>query len=240
VLAIDADALSKRYGARLAVNGVSFSVERGTIFGFLGPNGSGKSTTVRMLCGLVMPTSGSARVDGRDPRRSSNALRHAIGYMAQGFALYADLTCDENLEFCARAHAMPAATARERKRLVGSLTGIERYASIRAGQLSGGWQRRLALAAALLHDPSTLFLDEPTGGVDPVARNDLWDLFDDLARDGKTLFVTTHDIGEAERCTRLGYMLDGDLLAIGTVDELRGNSGTLEAGLVSLVRRCRT
>lgn len=193
----------------------------------LGPNGSGKSTTVKMFCGLVSPSNGEARVRGR------------VGYMAQGFALYSDLTCEENLEFFARAFRLPRSRARERKRDVARLTGIERHYDKRAGHLSGGWQRRLALAVALVHDPDVLFLDEPTAGVDPVARRELWDVFYALARDGKTFFVTTHDMDEARRCSRIGYLLDGSLLALGSAEDLQTQTATssLEDALVTLVRK---
>ncbi len=238
-LAIESEALTKRYGPNVAVDGISFTVERGSLFGFLGPNGSGKSTTVKMLCGLLAPSAGKARVDGLDPMGSAKQLHRRIGYMAQGFALYPDLSCAENLEFCARAQGLKLQDARESKERVAELTGVARYDRIRAGRLSGGWQHRLALAAALIHDPEVLFLDEPTSGVDPVARRELWDLFAAMAHKGKTFFITTHDLDEAQRCSRIGYVLDGSLLACGSVDELRGGERTLEDGLVALVRRSR-
>ncbi len=234
--AIEAEALTKRYGTNVAVDEISFTVERGSLFGFLGPNGSGKSTTVKMLCGLIAPSSGRARVGGLDPMTSTKLLHRRIGYMAQGFALYPDLSCAENLEFYARAQGLKPNVARERKDRVAQITGIERYYGERAGRLSGGWQRRLALAAALLHDPHVLFLDEPTSGVDPVARRELWELFAAMAREGTTFFITTHDMDEAQRCARIGYVLDGTLLACGSADELRNGNETLEDGLVALVR----
>lgn len=209
------------------MDALTLAVGRGTLFALLGPNGSGKSTTVKMFCGLLAPSEGQARVDGR------------VGYMAQGFALYPDLTCEENLEFFARAFRLPRHHAQLRKREVAHLTGIERYYTRRAGHLSGGWQRRLALAVALVHDPDVLFLDEPTAGVDPVARRDLWAIFYALARGGKTFFVTTHDMDEARRCSRIGYLLDGSLLALGTAEELQNQtkSPSLEDALVTLVRQ---
>jgi ABC-2 type transport system ATP-binding protein len=236
--AIEAQSLTKSYGPLRAVDDVSFAVARGEIFGFLGPNGSGKSTTVRMLCGLITPTSGKAFVDGLDVERTGRRIGLRIGYMAQGFALYDDLTCDENLEFCARAYGLNRERARRRKSEVMALTGVERYRDRRAAQLSGGWQRRLGLAAALLHDPKVLFLDEPTSGVDPVARHDLWVLFAELAADGITFFITTHDVDEAKRCSRVAYISDGRLLACGSVEDLchDGDARSLEASLVSLVR----
>jgi ABC-type multidrug transport system ATPase subunit len=239
MLAIESNELTKRYGAHTVVEGVSFAVSRGQIFGFLGPNGSGKSTTVKMLCGLLSPTSGTARVDGLDVERNGKTVRRRIGYMAQGFALYHDLTCNENLEFYARAYGLEHEYAKARKRRVIALTGLEKHLEQRAGNLSGGWQRRLGLAAALLHDPPVVFLDEPTSGVDPVARRELWEIFGELAAEGKTFFVTTHDMDEAERCTRLAYILDGVLLACGAIGELCASAPTLEDALVALVRRAK-
>ena len=219
--AIRADKLTKRYGERNVVDGVSFAIARGGIFGFLGPNGSGKSTTIKMLCGLVMPTSGAAQIDGLDVVRDSSEVRRRIGYMAQGFAMYTDLTVDENMEFYARAYELPRERRAERKASVGELTGIKEFLQTRAGVLSGGWQRRLALACALLHDPPIVFLDEPTAGIDPVARRELWDLLFRLAEAGKTFFVTTHYMDEAERCSDVAYIFDGKLIAYGSGDELR-------------------
>ncbi len=236
--AIEADALTKRYGAQTVVDGVSFKVPHGSIFGFLGPNGSGKSTTVKMLCGLVSASSGDARIDGLEVAKNRKAVHHRIGYMAQGFALYHDLSCEENLEFCARAHGLSRQRTRTRVREAIALTGMTPHLRQRAGKLSGGWQRRLGLAAALLHDPPILFLDEPTSGVDPVARRELWSLFAELAAAGKTFFITTHDMNEAERCDRIAYILDGVLLACATAGELC-KTGSLEDALVALVREAR-
>lgn len=229
--AIEANGLTKRYGTRIAVDGLNLAVERGTIFGFLGPNGSGKSTTVRMLCGLVRPSGGDARIEGLDVVAAGNVLRRRVGYMAQGFSLYRDLTAAENLEFFARAYGLQRDRAVERKRDAVALTGIEPHLGVRADHLSGGWQRRLALAVALLHDPAVMFLDEPTAGVDPVARRELWEVFFGLAERGKTFFVTTHDMNEAQRCSKIGYLLDGKLLAT-----LRP-SASLEDELIALVRK---
>ncbi len=244
--AIEASSLTKHYGTRTAVNGVSFSVERGSIFGFLGPNGSGKSTTVKMLCGLVAPSEGHARVDGIAVATDGKTVRRHIGYMAQGFTLYGDLTSEENLQFFARAYGMPRARARERMAEVVAWTGIAPHLRQRADRLSGGWQRRLALAAALLHDPPIVFLDEPTSGIDPVARYELWDLLLRLAAGGKTFFVTTHAMDEARRCARLAYILDGELLACGSIDDFRRAAGgaesmpSLEQAIVTLVRRAES
>ncbi len=217
--AIDILGLTKKYGEHTVVNNIKFSVEAGTIFGFLGPNGSGKTTTIKMLCGLVKPTAGSATVAGFDIEKQSLEVRRSIGYMAQGFSLYGDLTVDENLEFYARAYGVNQHRA-DRKQRVIDIVGIQSYRSYLASALSGGWQRRLALACALLHDPAIVFLDEPTAGIDPVARRDLWDLLFQLTAQGKTFFVTTHYMDEAERCSSLAYIYNGDVLAQGSPSEI--------------------
>jgi ABC-type multidrug transport system ATPase subunit len=229
---ISADRLTKRYGDRAVVRDLSFSVDPGTIFGFLGPNGSGKSTTIKMLCGLVRPTSGGGTVAGFDIERDDDGVRRSIGYVSQSFALYEELTVQQNLEFYGRAYGLDAQRRTKRKKAVIDLTGLERYADTLARHLSGGWKQRLALATALLHEPRVLFLDEPTAGIDPVARRELWDLLFKLAGDGATLFVTTHYMDEAERCSRLGYIYDGDLIALGTLDELRALPGIVPPGTV--------
>lgn len=213
--AIVIEALTKRFGDRDVVDRLSLTVDAGSIFGFLGPNGSGKSTTIKMLCGLLRPTSGAARVAGHDVATQSDLVRRSIGYMAQGFTLYGDLTVDENLEFFARAYGLGRA-GEARKREVIEIVGIGAYANYLAARLSGGWQRRLALAAALIHDPPVVFLDEPTSGIDPVARRNLWDLLFRLTAAGKTFFVTTHYMDEAERCGSLAYIFNGRLLASGS------------------------
>jgi ABC-type multidrug transport system ATPase subunit len=227
---ISAEGLTKKYGDRTVVRALSLSVDAGTVFGFLGPNGSGKSTTIKMLCGLVRPTSGKGSVAGFDIEREDDGVRQSIGYVSQSFALYEDLTVEQNLEFYGRAYGLEAERRAQRKRAVIELTGLSRYADTLAHNLSGGWKQRLALASALLHEPRVLFLDEPTAGIDPVARRELWDLLFKLASDGATLFVTTHYMDEAERCTRLGYIYDGDLIALGTLAELRVLPGVAQPG----------
>jgi ABC-type multidrug transport system ATPase subunit len=227
--AIVLDRLTKRFGTHAAVDGLSLSVEPGSIFGFLGPNGSGKSTTIKMLCGLLRPSSGDAHIDGHDVITQTDLVRRSIGYMAQGFALYGDLTVDENLEFFARAYGLGHAIP-ERKREVIEIVGIGAYRNFLAATLSGGWQRRLALAAALIHDPPVVFLDEPTSGIDPVARRNLWDLLFRLTAAGKTFFVTTHYMDEAERCSSLAYIFDGKLLASGSPDAIRSLAVVTPAG----------
>jgi ABC-type multidrug transport system ATPase subunit len=230
--AIVADNLTKRYGDQTVVRDLSFAVKRGSIFGFLGPNGSGKSTTIKMLCGLVRPNGGQATVAGFDVERQGYEVRTAIGYMSQQFSLYGDLTVAENLEFYGRAYNLDKTRRERRKREVTDLAGIGRYSDRLANQLSGGWKQRLALATAFLHEPNVMFLDEPTAGIDPVARRDLWDLLFKLAERGVTLFVTTHYMDEAERCSRVGYIFNGELIALGTLDELRRLPGVQPSGTV--------
>jgi ABC-type multidrug transport system ATPase subunit len=215
------DGLTKYYGSLLAVDEVTFAVKAGSIFGLLGPNGSGKSTTIKMLCGLLLPTSGSAYIDGLNVVSKTREIRWHIGYMAQAYTMYGDLTAAENLEFFGRAYRLSPKKRRERTRDVVALAGIEPFLNVRCSLLSGGWQRRLALASALLHDPPIIFLDEPTAGIDPVARRELWDLFFRLAENGKTFLVTTHHMDEAERCSEVGYIYNGKLIACGTNAALR-------------------
>jgi ABC-type multidrug transport system ATPase subunit len=224
--------LAKRFGSFVAVRDLNLTIRQGSIFGFLGPNGSGKSTTIKMLCGLYEPSSGTASVNGYDVVRQGDLVRRSIGYMSQSFSLYGDLTVDENLEFYGRAYELDVARRERRAADVIALTGLGPYRARLASQLSGGWKQRLALACAFLHEPRVLFLDEPTAGIDPVARRDLWDLLFTLAGQGVTLFVTTHYMDEAERCSALGYIFEGDLIAFGTIDELRRLPGVDPVGTV--------
>jgi ABC-2 type transport system ATP-binding protein len=219
--AVECDKLSKAFGKFVAVDRVSLTVNRGEIFGFLGPNGAGKSTTIRILCGLLAPTSGRALVAGYDVAKEPETVRANIGYMSQKFSLYDDLRVEENLDFFAGVYGVPRERREERKEYALRMAGLlDRRADL-TRLLPGGWKQRLALGCAVLHEPPILFLDEPTSGVDPIARRGFWDLIYQLSEAGHTIFVTTHYMDEAEYCHRLALMYRGKVIALGAPEQLK-------------------
>ena len=213
--------LTRRFGSFTAVDRVSFEVQEGEILGYLGANGAGKSTTIRMLCGLLEPTAGTAVVAGVDVGRDPRKVKRLIGYMSQKFSLYLDLTAMENLDFFGGAQGLAGRRLKARSQAVLEQVGLYEHRDARTGDLPGGWRQRLALACAILHEPKLLFLDEPTAGVDPVSRRSFWQLVRDLVRQGTTVLVTTHYMDEAEYCDRVGLMVDGRLAALDTPAALK-------------------
>jgi ABC-2 type transport system ATP-binding protein len=220
-VAVEIRELSKHFGAFKAVDRVSLSVNEGEIFGFLGANGAGKSTTIRMLCGLLAPTSGTGLVLGTDVGKDPEGVKRKIGYMSQRFSLYDDLTVGQNLRFFGGVYGLHGAPARERKAWAVRTAGLEGKEGRLTGELPGGWKQRLALACAVMHQPRVVFLDEPTSGVDPISRRRFWRLIDEMSAEGITVFVTTHYLDEAEYCHRLALIHAGRLVALGTVSELK-------------------
>lgn len=219
--AIEVRGLTRRFGPFVAVDNISFDVRRGEIFGFLGSNGAGKSTTIRMLCGLLKPSSGSATVSGIDVTANPEAVKRRIGYMSQRFSLYEALTVDQNIRFFGGIYGLDPARQAERRRFVIEMAGLAGRERALARDLPGGWRQRLALGCAILHEPSILFLDEPTGGVDPLSRRQFWRLIDVLSQSGVTVLVTTHYLDEAERCHRVALIHGGRLATIGTTREVK-------------------
>jgi ABC-2 type transport system ATP-binding protein len=219
--AVEVRDLERRFGDFTAVDRVSFSVSAGEVFGFLGPNGAGKSTTIRMLCGILAPTSGGGSVAGFDILTQAERIKSHIGYMSQRFSLYEDLTVEENIDFYSGIYRIPAARKAERKQWVIEMAGLREHRASRTKTLSTGWKQRLALGCAILHEPPVIFLDEPTSGVDPVSRRRFWDLIYDLAGGGVTVFVTTHYMDEAEYCDRVGLIYRGKLIALDSPQGLK-------------------
>ena len=213
--------LTRRFGAFTAVDRISFTVERGEIFGFLGANGAGKSTTIRMMCGLLTPTSGTATVDGVDVSRDPEEVKRRIGYMSQKFSLYEALTVEQNIRFFGALYGLSDGRIAARMKFVVEMAGLVGREGTRARNLAGGWRQRLALGCAILHEPRIVFLDEPTGGVDPVSRRQFWRLIEDMSRDGVTILVTTHYLDEAEHCHRIAIVNAGKLAAMGTSRQLK-------------------
>jgi ABC-2 type transport system ATP-binding protein len=219
--AIEVRHLTRRFGEFVAVNDLTFDVRQGEIFGFLGSNGAGKSTTIRMLCGLLRPTAGTALVGGVDVSRDPEGVKRRIGYMSQRFSLYEKLTVDQNIAFFGGVYGLARDRLEARRAFVLDMAGLRGRESMAAGALSGGWRQRLALGCAILHEPPIVFLDEPTGGVDPLSRRQFWRLIDELARSHVTVLVTTHYLDEAEHCHRIAIIQAGQLAALGTVSELK-------------------
>ena len=219
--ALELNNLTRRFGDFVAVNNVSLQIKQGAIYGFLGPNGSGKSTTIRMLCGLLEPTSGSGKVLGLDIAKDSEALKQKIGYMSQKFSLYDDLSVIENLQFYGGLYSLSSEQMKKRIGEMLALSGLEKRQQELVATLSGGWKQRLALACSILHNPPVLFLDEPTGGVDPVSRRMFWEIIYDLSVQGTTVMVTTHFMDEAEHCDEIGFIFEGNLIASDTPDNLK-------------------
>jgi ABC-2 type transport system ATP-binding protein len=235
--AVEIENLVKKFGSFVAVDNVSLDVRRGEIFGFLGPNGAGKSTTIRILCGLLRPTSGRATVGGFDVYTQAEEVRQTIGYMSQRFSLYDDLRVGENIDFFSGVYGVPKDQREERKRAILRMAGLEEREQMLTGLLPGGWKQRLALGCAIVHEPPILFLDEPTSGVDPIARRNFWDLIYDLSLRGQTVFVTTHYMDEAEYCHRLALMYRGRIIADGTPAQLKGTAASMEDVFVSLIEQ---
>jgi ABC-2 type transport system ATP-binding protein len=220
-IAIETKELTKKFGDFVAVNAISFQVETGEIFGFLGANGAGKTTAMRMLCGLSLPTSGSATIAGFDVYAQTEKIKQNIGYMSQKFSLYEDLTVAENIRFFGGIYGVPSKRLKEKTKELIELLGIGSNANKLVKDLPLGWKQKLSFSVAIIHEPKIVFLDEPTGGVDPITRRQFWDLIYDAAQKGITVFVTTHYMDEAEYCKRVSIMVDGNIAALGTPAELK-------------------
>ena len=219
--AVEVHDLEKRFGDFTAVNRISFQVSKGEVFGFLGPNGAGKSTTIRMLCGILSPTSGTGLVGGFDINRQQHRIKETIGYMSQKFSLYDDLTIEENIDFYSGIYKLNKEKKKSRKDWILDMTGLEELRSSLTGTLSTGFKQRLAFGCAVIHEPKILFLDEPTSGIDPIARQNFWDLIRQMAASGVTVFVTTHYVDDADNCDRISLIYNGVIIAVGSPEELK-------------------
>lgn len=237
-ISIKADKISKRFGDFTAVNEISFEVRKGEIFGFLGANGAGKTTAMRMLCGLSIPTSGSAAIAGYDVYKQTEQIKKHIGYMSQKFSLYEDLTVLENLEFFGGIYGLPRPQIKDKSNQLIETLGLHKEAKKLVGSLPLGWKQKLAFSTAVFHDPEIVFLDEPTGGVDPVTRRQFWNLIYEAAERGITVFVTTHYMDEAEYCNRISMMVDGSISALGSPTDLKNryNANTMDEVFYQLAR----
>jgi ABC-2 type transport system ATP-binding protein len=237
--AVEVQGLVKRFGDFVAVDNVSLSVAKGEIFGFLGPNGAGKSTTIRILCGLLAPTAGKASVNGFDVANEPENVKRSIGYMSQKFSLYDDLTVEENLNFFCGIYGVPKEKRDARKQYVLDMAGLTGKRGVMTRLLPGGWKQRLALGTAILHEPPVLFLDEPTSGVDPIARRSFWDLIDQLSQAGRTVFVTTHYMDEAEYCHRIALLYKGKAIAMDSPRVLKQQMGvkSMEEVFISAIEQ---
>lgn len=242
IFAIEVKNLTKKFGRFTAVDHISFGIKKGEIFGFLGPNGAGKSTTIRMLCGILRPTSGTGIVGGYRIDTQPEEIKKIIGYMSQKFTLYQELSVEENIDFYGGIHQLSLSEKEERKKWVLRMSGLEGKENSLTRELSGGWKQRLSLGCAILHQPEILFLDEPTASVDPVSRRDFWELIYDLSAKGTTIFVTSHYMDEVERCHRIAIISTGKIIALGSSKELKKEFAqkeyaTLEEVFISAIKR---
>jgi ABC-2 type transport system ATP-binding protein len=222
--AVEVQNLEKKFGSFTAVDHISFQVAKGEVFGFLGPNGAGKSTTIRMLCGILSPTSGTGQVGGFDINHQQDRIKETIGYMSQKFSLYEDLTIEENIDFYSGIYRLNKEKKKDRKKWIMKMSGLEQLRSNLTRTLSTGWKQRLALGCAIIHEPPIVFLDEPTSGIDPIARKNFWNLIREMAANGVTVFVTTHYMDDADNCDRISLIYNGTIIAIGTPQELKKTS----------------
>ena len=221
--ALEIEGLKKSFKDNVALTGIDLEVERNEIFGLVGPDGAGKTTLIRLLCGIMTPSGGTARIFGDDVVRDPEAVKRHIGYMSQRFSLYQDLSVEENMRFFERLYSVPAAEREERRRRLLEFSRLGPFSDRRAGKLSGGMKQKLGICCALIHTPDILFLDEPTTGVDPISRRELWGLLNDLWHDGLTIFVSTPYMDEADRCTRLAFIQEGEIITVGTPDEIKAS-----------------